>query len=219
MGVEVCTVWAPRRTSQFNYLGLLDCQRRSCKRFEHVHRVMTDADLPGFNAYRTALPESLMKAMIAGVIERLKLGGNDHIVFVDVDCLVARRLESAFDTAFDLGITNRINAKSPINNGAMYVSQRGIPKALPFFERALELCGDHWGGDQEAISAAAAPVPDHSPVVEVREGLALAFLSMRQYNNAPKYPFKAPFCEPYILHFKGDGKHRMAEYQHMFHLG
>lgn len=214
MSIEVCTVYAPRpdHPGWRDWLPLLAAQRASALRVEHVHRVITDGDLDTsvYDVVKTELPQSLMKAMIAGVIKRLQLGGKNHIVFVDIDCLVLVKLNAVFKrSVFDIGLTYRNNDISPINNGVMYVHALGIRKALRFFQAALEICEDHWGGDQEAISKIAAPVPNDF-TVEERCGCAVKFLSMKRYNCVPKAPL-APLGG-FIGHFKGDAKAWMLGY-------
>lgn len=222
MTVEVVTVWAPRPMHEKwrqDYLDLLRLQRRTAEQFGHEHSVVSDEQMGDpFDCLLANLPESLMRAMIAGVIARLKLGAHNDLVFVDADCLVARDLAPAFDDdMFDIGLTNRISDKSPINNGAMYVRGSCALACVPFFERALALCGDHWGADQEAISQAAAPVPDQS-CVEDRDGLRFGFISMKKYAAVPKTPGKVHDKLPFIVHFKGDTKPWAAEYAERFIL-
>lgn len=200
-----------------DYLPLLRAQRDSVRRLGHRHTVVTDgASGLEFETLPAVLPDALMPAMIEGVIARLRRGGDAHLVFVDADCLIGRELDSAFTgREFDLGLTRRENDVAPINNGAMYVHAKGINSALHFFGRALALCGEHWGADQEAISAAAAPVPkvcDNG----FRHGCLIEFLSMRTHGNVPKLPLKVPDSKPYVLHFKGATKDHMLEYAARF---
>lgn len=210
MTVEVVTVWAPRPMHQKwrkDYIDLLQLQKLTAERFGHAHTIVTDTAMPsGFDTIVTDLPASLMKAMLAGVIERLDRGGMNDLVFVDADCLIAKDLAPAFDDdLFDIGLTRRTSDLSPINNGAMYVRGSCATLAVDFFEKAFERCGDHWGADQEAISEAAAPVPDHC-CVEERNGLRFGFLLMKAYAAVPKTPGKKHDKLPYIVHFKGDTK-------------
>jgi hypothetical protein len=148
------------------------------------------------------------------VIKRLEMGGDSDIVFVDADCLINRELSSAF-TGFDLGLTRRADPISPINNGAMYVARHGIDRARDFFCKALTLCGGHWGADQEAISQAAAPVPDVECRVE-RDGMLIEFLSMRQYGAVPKVPGEKHKNFPFVIHFKGATKDWAEAYARRF---
>jgi hypothetical protein len=202
-----------------NYLPLLRAERDSALRLGHRYTVVTDADdVQGFDVRRANLPEAVMPAMIAGVIERLRLGADSDLVFVDADCLIARDLSDAFIGEWDLGLTYRMHDIAPINNGVMYVRRAGIPKALAFFERAYTLCGEHWGADQEAISRAAAPVPQQA-CVEQRGGCSIAFLSTRTHAVVPKRPLKKHFADPFVIHFKGETKAWMVQYQrHYFRL-
>lgn len=210
MTVEVCTVWAPRPAHEKwdpIYPSLIDLQRRSAHRWGARHMTVTDdADYRGDATLLTELPYSVMPAMIAGVISRLQRGADCDIVFVDCDVLVGRELEPAFDGTFDLGLTRRAHPdKIYINNGAMYVAKGAADKALRFFRYALQLCGHHWGADQEAISMAAAPVPAVEGV-EMRGDMRLGFLSMKTHNVIPKTEGKPHLEHPYVVHFKGPTK-------------
>lgn len=222
MTVEVCTVWAPRKQSaqwRDEYEDLLFLQRATARRFGHRHVVVTDdtrfAD--DADALIETLPDEVMPAMIAGVLRRLLRPVHDPIVFVDVDVLIARELTPAFDGTFDLGLTRRVDAAAPINNGAMYVAAPLHPEVVNFFFRAFGACGKHWGADQEAISAVAHPVPDHE-CVEVRRGMRLAFLSMLSHNVIPKTEGKPHRANPYVVHFKGDTKAWAKTYADKFVL-
>jgi len=215
MTVEICTVWAPRPASEqyrADYLDMMDYQKKSAERFGHLHTVVTDDFSLGwrYNTLPVTLPQEVMPAMIAGVVERLLRPVTSHIVFVDVDVLVARHLGAIFDGTFDLALTHRPNPVAPINNGVMYMDMVGAHKSLIFFEHALSICELHWGGDQEAISRAAAPVPDED-CIEDREGFRLRFIPLRKYATVPKARgtyHRDAFC----VHFKGETKQWMAEY-------
>lgn len=227
MSVEVVTVWAPRPGHEKwrdTYLELLRLQSLTAYRFGHTHTIVTDqrgaAGLPMLSrAMRARLPDDLMQAMIAGVIARLSYPSESHLLFVDADVLVGRELDSAFEQGlFDLGLTRRLHDRAPINNGSMYVDQRGRAAALGFFERALARCGTHWGADQEAISEEAAPVPIVDGVIEQREWGRLAFLSMRDYSCVPKVRGQLHVAQPYAIHFKGEAKDWAEEYALRFLL-
>jgi hypothetical protein len=215
MTVEICTVWAPRPDSEqyrADYLEMMDYQKRSVERYGHFHTVVTDDFSLGwrYNTLPVTLPREVMPAMIAGVVERLIRPVTNHIVFVDVDVLVVRNLEAVFDGTFDLALTHRQNPVAPINNGVMYMDATGAQKSLSFFQHALSICELHWGGDQEAISRAAAPVPDED-CTEDRDGFRLRFLPMKRYAAVPKlrgHRHRDAFC----VHFKGETKRWMAEY-------
>lgn len=214
--IEVCTVFAKRTDHpdfDRDYMRLLKFQIRTAQHFGHRHTVVTDdaglqVPLPS-QTLVVSLPHALMHAMIAGVIERLRNPVDCPIVFVDVDVLIGNDLHDAFG-GFDVGFTRRANDIAPINNGAMYVYDAA--KALPIFERALSICGTHWGGDQEAISAALAPVPNAECVLD-RDGARVAFLSMRRHNCAPKERGARHYQDPFVIHFKGkEAKEWMPEY-------
>lgn len=201
--IDVVTVFAPRPSHPKwrDYLPILDLQRRTVRKFGHRHVIVSDHDLDGFTTHRVELPDSLMKAQIVGQIEWLRQRNPaDRCVLVDADVLVARRLETAF-TGFDFAVTSRPQHPCPVNNGAMYV-EAGAP-VLPFFEAALALCGDHWGADQEAIAAAAAPVPAKYGI-EHRYGMRFAFLSMMRHNWVPKDALAKSYNDPFVFHFKGE---------------
>lgn len=223
MTVHVCSVFAPRDpivdgpSSWQEYLPLLRLQRDSARWFGHRHSVVTDSDLGSeFDLFRTNLDDDLMRAMIAGVVARLHAGGNSHIVFLDVDCLVARNLDSVFaENLWDVGLTHRENDVAPINNGVMYVRADAISSVLPFFKRAWALCGTHWGADQEAISKAAAPVPKDDCVIP-RNGLRIGFLNMKRYAAVPKNHLSKHGAETFVVHFKGKTKEWMADYANEF---
>lgn len=223
MTVHVCSVFAPRDPIAdapppwSEYIPMLRLQRDSARWFGHRHTVITDANLGAeFDTMRTHLDADLMPAMISGVIARLEAGGASHIVFLDCDCLVLKNLEAAFEgDLYDVGLTRRLNDAAPINNGAMYVNADGIAAAIRFFRHAWALCGMHWGADQEAISAAAAPVPEEDGV-GVRHGCTIGFLNMKRYAAVPKVRLSRHGGESFIAHFKGDTKKWMADYANVF---
>lgn len=225
MSVEVVTVWAPRPKHEKwreDYMALLRLQSLTALRFGHAHTILTDAPKgTGFPllsvVQQVKLPQNLMQAMIAGVVARLSLP-SEHLLFVDADVLVGRELDSAFSGAFDLGLTRRDDVRSPINNGSMYVHARGRAFALAFFERALARCGTHWGADQEAISAEAAPVPKEDGLVQTRPGGQIGFLSMRDYSCVPKTRGLEHSTQPYTIHFKGESKDWAADYADLYLL-
>ncbi len=157
--------------------------------------------------------------MIAGVIARLSRECEDDLVFVDVDCLVARNLDEAFERPepFDVGLTARDNPVSPINNGVMYVPARGRSGALSFFRAALMRCRNHWGGDQEAISEVAKPIlPDNT--MEMRAGARVLFLPIKKYAVVPKTEGVRHEIGPFVVHFKGEKKDWMGTYAEKFIL-
>lgn len=215
MTVEICAVWAPRPWSEQwreDYLTMMDYQRKSVERVGYVHTVVTDDFSLGwrYNTIPVTLPTEVMPAMIAGVVQRLMRPVTSHIVFVDVDVLIARRFDEMFDGSFDLALTHRDNPVAPINNGVMYMDMAGAAKSLKFYEHALSICELHWGGDQEAISRAAAPVPLED-CIEDRNGFRLRFLPLKKYAAVPKLrgmQHKSAYC----IHFKGDTKKWLAEY-------
>lgn len=212
--IEVVTVWAPRPNHpkwRNDYTSLLDLQRKTAVKWGHQHTVITD-NCPA------SLPDSLMHAMIAGVIARLEQGSDHHLVFVDVDVLIAKPLEEAFRNAekFDVGLTRRDNDITPINNGVMLVPAGSIQKALDFFRAAYARCGSHWGGDQEAISAQAAPVPPHEAIYN-RDGVRISFLNMRIFSAVPKERFKK-HRDAICVHFKGETKEWADDYARLFIL-
>jgi hypothetical protein len=221
--LEVVTVFTPRpnHAKFIDFRPLLQLQRKTALKFGHRHVIISDGHFKGFDFFTTELPQSLMLAIMVGQLNFLRAWDGEHpLVLVDVDCLVARDLTKAFDGTFDLGLTSRPDDKvAPINNGAIYIAPGNKAGVVKFFERALSLTKKHWGGDQEAISKAAAPIP---PVhcVEERDGLRLAFLSMRSHNVVPAKEGACHKSGPYIVHFKGlERKPWMHTYAKLFILG
>lgn len=215
--LDVVTVFAPRDEYPHwrYYLPMLELQRRTAEKFGHRHIVVTDVQgLREFGDQRgiivADLPQSLMHLQLAGQIAYLALWSGEYpAVLVDADCLIGRDLQPAFDGArFDLGLTSRDDPRCAINNGAMYVVPGGKAAVLGFFRAAYELCGEHWGGDQEAISQAAAPVPvprEGRPKVALRHGARVAFLSMRFFNCTPRMEgAEHATSKPFVIHFKGE---------------
>ncbi len=212
--VQVVTVYAPRPNHDHwrDYLPLLRAQRDSAHRVGHDHLVVTDTDLGSeFDQMHTELSQELMPAMIEGVIARLIAPCNSHLALVDIDCLIAQNLLPIYSDRFDLGLTHRLNEAAPINNGAMYVNRWGVPLALPIFENALSMCKLHWGGDQEAISKAVAPVPAFD-CIKLRGDCRVAFLNMKRFAAVPKHYLSQHGVESYIIHFKGETKDWMLPY-------
>lgn len=221
--IEVVTVYAPRpEHPKFrDYLPAMALQKRTAEKFGCRHLVVSDVDVPGFEALRAELPESLMHAIIVGQIAYLeRWSGEHHALLVDADVLITRRPGEAFDGGFDLGLTWRDNPACMINNGAMYVAAGSKERVLQFFRHALSLCKDHWGGDQEAISQAAAPVPMKDGKVGIRQGARVRFLSMHRYNCVPRVEgMEHRGSAPYVVHFKGeDRKEWMQTYAERFVL-
>lgn len=224
--IDVITVWAPRPNDRAirsatlaveKYLLLMDLQRRTCERFGHRHRVVSDADVPGFDVIKVAFPAKFSFAMVAGQIAALEQWDNqDHLVLADCDVAIARDLAGAFGDGFDIGLTSRIEPTSPVNNGVMYVSAGARKAALGFFRAAYELCQGHWGGDQEAISKAAAPVKEKGDWI--RQGARIRFLPCKRYNMTPGVNGIAGQGNPFAVHFKGKRKHQMQPFVDTFVL-
>lgn len=220
--IEICAVFAPRLDHpkwRDDYYQLLAAQRASALRTGHFHTVVTDAELPApLNSIKTELPTGLMAAMIVGVIKRLEQAVDDHICFVDVDCLIDLHLGPVFDLLgnMDLGLTYRANETAPINNGVMYVTKTGQERALGFFKKALEICGeqDYWGADQESISQAAAPVPQKDCNGN-RMGAKVRFLSSKYFAAVPKVHLARH--NSFVVHFKGETKDWMIDYAKAYH--
>lgn len=203
--LTVVTPFAPRPDHPLwmDYLPLLRLLGASARRFGHRHRVVTDAELPGFETLRVALPAELMPAILAENVAYLETWDDSHpVVFADCDCLVMRDLGGAFDGSFDIGLTHRDNPADPINNGVIYLAAGARTAALAFFRRALAVCGTEWGADQWAVAAAAAPVPDEDGV-QVRNGVRYAFLPMVTHQAIPSNPPHWQKGNPFVVHFKG----------------
>lgn len=211
--LEVVTVWAPRpENEKFSdvYKKLLKLQLFSVNRVGHTHVVVTD-DPKGVSekhhrVITASMQASLMFAILEGQLAYVEQWDGSHpFVLLDIDCLVARKLEGIFTGAFDIMLTNRNNPVAPIQNGAMYFDKGCKLGAIKFLRRALQLCEHHWGGDQEAIAKAMAPVPDGHVGIERRFGVRVKFSSPELYNHSNKV------CAPrtkdrYVFHFKGDSK-------------
>lgn len=215
--VEVVSVYTPRpeHPKWCDYLTGLKLQKQTAEFFECRHVVVTDTALPDFAVFHVELPESLMHAILVGQIAYLEHWNDDsHLLLLDADCLIGRNPAWAFDGSFDLGLTWRPDPRCMINNGAMYVAAGSKAKVLPFFRRALELCREHWGGDQEAISLAAQPDPLEEGALGERCGAMVRFLPLRMFNCAPGREFaKHLRPAPYVVHFKGERrKGWMTEY-------
>lgn len=212
--LEVVTVWTPRpqHSKWRDYMQLLALQRASVARVGLSHRVVSDVPLQGYDTLEADLPESLMHAMLAGALAYARQWSGVHpVVLLDVDCLVCRDLRQAFTGEFDVLLTNRPDPLAPIQNGAMYFAPGNGAAAVALFERALELCEEKWGGDQSAIAAAVAPVPEMHCVQE-RFGARFAFVSTELHNHSTKggMPKRAP--TRFVEHFKGDLKIHAAEF-------
>lgn len=223
--IDVVSVYAPRRRNAhfMDYMPMFKAQQRTCEKFGHRQVIVTDdpaaVAAAGFETISVSLPKSLMFALMAGQLAWLEnWTGADHTVLVDADVLIGRDLASAFTGEFDIGITNRNVPESPVNNGAIYVDKAARQQALDFWTRAYQLVGDHWGGDQEAIAKAAAPVPLEDHGIEVRSGARIAFLPCSKYNMTPGVNGAAGTGKPYAIHFKGERKHRMADYARAYIL-
>lgn len=216
--IQVATVYAPRpgHPKWMDYLPLIALQKRTVEHFGHQHVVVTDSgNLVGFRTLQATLPESLMHAQLAGYLAFLEAWDNQApVVLADADVAIARDLSGAFGGAFDVGLTSRVEPESPINNGVMYVSAGSRDAALVFFRQAMKLCKDHWGGDQQAISQAAAPV--HEKGDWMRHGVRIRFLSCKRFNMTPGVSGIAGKGNPFAVHFKGDRKHQMQPFADNF---
>lgn len=220
--IEVVTVYTPRPKHEkyIDFVPMIALQKRTAEKFGHRHVVVTDQVYPQFNVVPCKMPISLMLSIMIGQLHYLEnvWTGEHPLVLVDADCLIARPLDAAFDGTFDLGLTRRLNDKAPINNGAMYVAAGTKEAVVAFFRKALPLTRKHWGGDQEAISQAAAPVPAFE-CVEMRDGLRVGFLSMITHNVIPRERGAKHKKNPFIVHFKGvEAKAWMATYAEKFIL-
>jgi hypothetical protein len=210
--VRLVTFYSPRPSHEkfIDYIPLLQLQQRTAARFGHEHVVVSDVDLPGLNVWcpPQPLPESLMKAIMVGQLSYLnnwvKEANPKKLVLVDGDCLVHRDLSAAFDGTFDLALTSRTPHRSPINNGVMYADNQDRQGVVNFFEHALANCEDHWGGDQEAISGAAAPVPEEHGVVKIRQGIRVKFVSLETHAVVPTQAGMRHKRDPFMVHFKGE---------------
>lgn len=213
--IDVVTVWAPRpEHPKFQeYMPLLELQAKTVRRAGHRHVVVTDTDMPGYNTIKVDLPKSLLKALVAGQLAYAKRWKGDHrVVMLDVDCMVVRSLDRAFN-GFDVGLTIREHPTQPIQNGAMYFEGTREAKnaAVEMLERTLEMCGHKWGEDQEALALAVDPPKKYGP--EIRFGARFEFLPVNLHNHADKQTHRRRL-EPrvFVEHFKGDTKAQAADY-------
>lgn len=224
MTVDVVTVYTPRKDHPkwMDYGHLLKIQKRTAKYHGHTHIVVTDVDISGYNVLKTPLPDSLMHAIMAGQIAYLKQWNEKQpLLFVDIDCVIARDLRPAFKHRdYDIGLTMRLGDHvSRINNGAMYIMPGSREKALAFFEHAYTLCLDHWGGDQEAISKASDPIPREYGIVQRDDGLRINFLSLESHNIVPEKRAFFHKNHPFVVHFKGESRKAwMESYARLFIL-
>lgn len=225
--IEVVTFYSPRPGHEkliADFGRLMILQKKTAEKFGHRHVVISDRQFKHLNVCQVSLPESLMKAILAGQVAYLEQWSGEHpVVMVDADCLIARNLAEAFWLPFDLGLTNREHDSARINNGAMYIAPGNKPAVLRFFKGALASCQDHWGGDQEAISRMAEPIPlGHCIEARRYEGidapLRMGFFSMKTHNVVPTMPGVRHKKNPYVVHFKGDRKQWMELYASKFIL-
>lgn len=214
--IEIVTVWAPRPNHPkfIDYMPLLDLQRRSVERVGHRHVVVCEKSFDGgYDCLEVGpLPESLMHAILAAQLKYVEQWDDSHpMVLLDIDCMVMRALDYLFEEPFDILLTYRANPVSPIQNGAMYFNAGAKAAALKLFDRAYALCESHWGGDQEAISKAVAPVPEQD-INEERFGACIAFRSTKKYNWSPKLLKRDYKKNRNIVHFKGESKAMAAQF-------
>lgn len=222
--VEVVTAFAPRQhaSNWAHFLELLTIQRQSALHHGHRWTVVSDQKrLQDHKTMHVELPRNLMRALITAQVLFFKQWRGDHpVVFLDVDCLVARNLAMAFDGSFDIAVTNRgDNKQQPINNGAMYFAPVGTNRfAVELFERTLGLCAEDcaWGDDQVALARALAPMPEAHGVF-MRSGARVGFLSMKTHNVAPVMAGVMHKTNPFVVHFKGkQAKEWMGTYARRF---
>ena len=216
--IQVVTVYAPRpaHPKWMDYLPLIRLQKRTAEKFGHAHLVVTDGGpLEGLRTLQAPLRESLMWAQLEGYLAFLEHWDGAHpAVLCDADVVIGRDLAGAFDGGFDIGLTSRDEQTSPINNGVMYIGAGAREAALKFFRAAHALCEGHWGGDQQAISQAAAPVREKGDWI--RQGARVRFLDRKRYNMTPAVNGVAGKGRPFAIHFKGDRKHQMQPFADAF---
>lgn len=206
--LDVVTVFAPRpeHPKWRDYLELLKLQKKSVVRAGHRHLVVSDRELPGYETLVVELPASLNHALLGGQIAALKAWSDrEPMVILDADCLVLRRLDAVFDSTFEIGLTNRNDRYAPIQNGAMYFAAGSRVAAIQFLQCAFDQCEEHWGGDQEAIAAAVAPVPSEHIVLQ-RFGVRVSFLSTKTHNWSPKRLQSRLKPHQFVVHLKGERK-------------
>ncbi len=207
----------PQTVDWRRMLALLDA---SARKFGCRHVALTDpataASLPCDTYALEGLPHSLMPAIIRAQRAFLASAEFDaDAILVGADCLVNRDPRLAFEEAADIIVTSRPGAGvSAINNGAVYCRLDARAHAVALYDRAIAACRDHWGGDQEAVTAAVAPVPA-AHTIEDRHGARIGFRSLTTHNHSPDR--LASPSEAYIVHFKGGRKRWMVEWarQHL----
>lgn len=198
-------------------LRLLDA---SARKFGCRHLCLTDPatahTLPCDTYALEGLPDELMPAIILAQRAFLTSGEFDaDAVLVGADCLVNRDPRAAFEAGADVVVTSRPDHGGPLNNGAVYCPLHGRSHALALYDRATAACRDHWGGDQEAVTEAVAPIP-RAYGIETRHGARIAFRPMATHNHPLDRPSQS--SEAFIVHFKGGRKGWMPEWAST-HLG
>lgn len=219
--VDVVSVWVPRPKHEKwrDYMPLLALQALTVEHFRHGHIIMCDQHVrdgslkglrPGVRLVHFQAEDSLMRAILQGQLAFFEQWDEARpIVLVDLDCVVCENLCGAFDFVpgdWLMGFTVRPNNIAPIQNGAMYFAPGSRDAAIKLFTKALSMCGDHWGGDQESIAKALAPVPHGPGLIDKRFGVSVAWLCPDQFNYSPKAIRQKPVRGRFIAHFKGDSK-------------
>ena len=222
--VEVVSVWAPRPENEKwrdDYLAMLAMQQESAERVGHRHILVTDDPSPPEGlCILHPMQQSLMHAILEGQLAYVShhWTGENPLVVLDLDCLIMQSLEGVFAKgtgiaggAFNILLTVRENPISPVQNGAMYFSAGSKAHAVSFFSRALASCESHWGGDQEALSRAAAPIgAPHT--MHQRHGAWIAFESTDSLNHTTKKRIPKRTRARYVAHFKGNAKQFMRPF-------
>lgn len=146
-----------------------------------------------------------------------------HIVLMDTDMLLLRRIDELFDATADVTLTLRRWKLAPINGGLYILNMAAKAGVTSFFAALLAtyegLGADEfkWDGDQSALRDLLQPLPAniHFAVNTEWKGVKIRYVSCRAYNNTPSdrllkktsIKFRAK-----LLHFKGARKHAMSRY-------
>lgn len=210
-GPIVASFYAPRAVPQhrYDFLECLRAQRDTCRRWGLRQVVITDApELGDLEVFSVPLPVDLMAAILTGQHRFLRDGPPGDVMLVGADCLIGADPRPLFDGTFDLAVTTHPFDDCILNTGLMAVSDARRWTTSRVWHRALALVGPVWGDDQLALASVLRPTLRHG--VEDRDGLAVKFLPVPGYNDAPDDVRHA--LAALVLHFRGPRKAWMAEW-------
>jgi len=166
-------------------------------------------------------PTRVMFSRLVGQIDYLRNhAGASPVVFLDSDVIVNADLRPLLAEEFDVALTYRDHARTPLNGGV--VIARG-ESAVRFLERVRSIYAEQfssarlWWGDQRALIAAIGHDRfEHreSDTIEI-DGSRIRLLPCDEYNFSPPNDERAiaqELGDKFILHFKGDRKRLMPLY-------